>query len=316
MSPSDTVLVLFPGALGDFICWLPALCGLRRRHRGAMLLVARPTLLDLVRFGGTAGASIDRREFADLFTVSAPLAPQTSALLRGFATVYSWTGFGNAIFARRIAEATGGAVHVFGLRAMQEGEHAAEYYVRCTGCADGAAVASVLVEDAEWFASFAERHQFDGRAFLLMHPGSGSTMKNWQGFEAIARCWREHGCGAVVVLSGPAEMESPPAPFADSVAVGGLSLPQVVALLRRSSVYLGNDSGISHLAGAAGARGVVVFGPTDPRVWAPRSEALRVLHAANPCGRCPPDVFCVHRLPVEAVLEVLRRQRTGSSIQA
>ena len=95
------------------------------------------------------------------------------------------------------------------------------------------------------------------------------------------------------------------------IRVAGLSLPQVVALLRRCSLYVGNDSGISHLAGGVGARGVVLFGPTDPHAWAPRSTTLQVLHGPGPCGQCPEDAFCVHRLPVASVLRSLEAQRSS-----
>jgi ADP-heptose:LPS heptosyltransferase len=46
-------------------------------------------------------------------------------------------------------------------------------------------------------------------------------------------------------------------------------------------VYIGNDSGISHLAAAAGAPVVALFGPTDPAVWAPRGPRVRILAAAG-----------------------------------
>jgi ADP-heptose:LPS heptosyltransferase len=89
------------------------------------------------------------------------------------------------------------------------------------------------------------------------------------------------------------------------VHASDLSLAQVAALLRCAALYLGNDSGISHLAGAVGTRGVVLFGPTDPRMWAPRGGRLRVLHAPDACGLCGPEVFCTHRLRPAAVVAAL-----------
>ena len=55
------------------------------------------------------------------------------------------------------------------------------------------------------------------------------------------------------------------------------SLWQVGALLSRADLYVGNDSGVSHLAGAMGARGVVIFGPTCPEQWRPLGGALTVI---------------------------------------
>ena len=55
-----------------------------------------------------------------------------------------------------------------------------------------------------------------------------------------------------------------------------LPLPRLAAVLERS-IFIGHDSGISHLAAAAGANCILLFGPTDPDVWAPKNENVRVL---------------------------------------
>jgi ADP-heptose:LPS heptosyltransferase len=52
--------------------------------------------------------------------------------------------------------------------------------------------------------------------------------------------------------------------------------------LARSRIYIGNDSGVTHLAAAAGTRVVALFGPTDPAVWAPRGPLIRVLATDGP----------------------------------
>jgi heptosyltransferase-3 len=59
-----------------------------------------------------------------------------------------------------------------------------------------------------------------------------------------------------------------------------LPLPQLAAVLEQST-FIGHDSGISHLAAATGARCFILFGPTDPKVWAPQNKDLRVLVAPN-----------------------------------
>lgn len=305
--PHARAVVLFPGALGDFICFLPTLAGLRDRHGGGLLLVANPALLGLVQLPDIATASIDRREIADLFVVGAPVASATRALLGGADAVYSWTGFDNADLAHRLAQASGGRVHLYRFRGMQPGEHATAYYLRCVGLASAAPIS--INQDEEWLARFEQTEQLLGRPLLAVHTGSGSHSKNWQGFAMLIRQWRARFDDAIVMLYGPAEVEWPQASHAGVIHVNDLSLPQVAALLRRSTLYVGNDSGVSHLAGAVGARGVVLFGSTDPVMWAPRGGGLRVLQPAAPCSRCPADVFCVHRLPSEAVMRALDGQR-------
>ncbi len=91
--------------------------------------------------------------------------------------------------------------------------------------------------------------------------------------------------------------------------VGRLSLDEVAALARRAAVYVGNDSGPSHLAEAAGARVVMLFGPSDPLVYGPRSRRAVALTAGlwcSPCfedGRVPPcaNVLCLRSISVERV---------------
>jgi ADP-heptose:LPS heptosyltransferase len=109
----------------------------------------------------------------------------------------------------------------------------------------------------------------------------------------------------VLLLSGPAEEEwSPSAPF--DAHAHNQRLDRVAALLRRAHRYLGNDSGVSHLAGLAGCRGVVLFGPSDPDTWGPLGGRLCVVRSERPCATCGPDRFCVDRAPAARVEALLR----------
>jgi ADP-heptose:LPS heptosyltransferase len=141
--------------------------------------------------------------------------------------------------------------------------------------------------------------------YLLMLPGSGSSAKNWpaENFAALARSLATR-IQSLVIL-GPAEgaLEAVFAkdcskhgdtevvanrtvyPDADGPRViANLELAEVAALARLSRCFVGNDSGVSHLAAAAGAPGLAIFGPTDPARWRPlgrtaviRREPLRAL---------------------------------------
>jgi heptosyltransferase-2 len=63
--------------------------------------------------------------------------------------------------------------------------------------------------------------------------------------------------------------------------VRGRSIGDVAALLRRADLVLCNDTGVMHVAAAARARVLAVFGPTDPFRWAPRCPNLRVVRARD-----------------------------------
>ena len=303
----DSALILFPGALGDFICFLPALVALRARHPGHMLVVAQPALLEIMRLREVATASIDGRAVAQLFTSSPTVTAEAERLLAGFETVYSWTGFGDPDVGRHLAALTGGRVNTYRFRGMAPGEHAVEYYARCAAVAPSTSIGESIADDPNWFATL-QRQQRLGDSFAVIHPGSGSARKNWTGFAAVVRWWQRRARSPLVLLRGPAEEErSANTDCGADIVLDGLTLPQVAAVLRRARLYVGNDSGISHLAAAVGAMGLGLFGPTDPSVWAPRGPHLQTLHASEPCRRCGPEVFCLHRLPAERVLGAVER---------
>jgi ADP-heptose:LPS heptosyltransferase len=301
-------LILFPGALGDFVCFLPALAGLSRADPGGLTLVAKPELLSLLADTGATLVSIDRREIANLYGGEGAVDTNTRELLGSGERAYSWTGAGVSEFVARLSRITAGPAHVFPFRGMRPGEHAVDYYLRCAGVAAQPFVGMLSI-DVAWLADFERRNDFDHRPILALHPGSGSPTKNWTGFHDLAQAWvQRHGDRWwIVVLHGPAEAESKAPEIPGTLTLRQLSLPQAAALLRRCTAYAGNDSGISHLAGAVGAAGVVLFGPSDPGTWAPRADRLRVLHAPEPCSSCGPAIFCRHRLAVERVELELRR---------
>lgn len=293
------VLVLFPGALGDLLCCWPALQALRATAAG-LTLVAGPAAAAALPPRRLALISIDRREIGDLFA-AAPLVAATRTLLGGHQRVESFTGHGVPDFARRLAEASGGVAAVHPSRGMQPGEHATDYYARCFGIVARRPQLPIAPEAAAWAAAFWQRADL-GERTLVVHPGSGSAGKNWQGMSAAATAWRNGG-GRVLMLAGPAEAAADHA-IAHDALLRDASLAQVAAALARAQRYLGNDSGISHLAGLVGARGVAVFGDSDPAIWHPHG-AVQVVHAPQPCVRCGAGQLCTHRLPVDAVLAAL-----------
>jgi N-acetylglucosaminyldiphosphoundecaprenol N-acetyl-beta-D-mannosaminyltransferase len=132
--------------------------------------------------------------------------------------------------------------------------------------------------------------------YLVVHPGSGgySLARRWDVEKLAAaadRLAEQHGLRVVVVGSknddGPALRAAlrTPAPIN---LVGETSLPQLADVLAYAALYLGSDSGVSHLAGAVGAPSVVVFGPTNPNAWRPWNRESRsvVVRAGVECSPC------------------------------
>ncbi len=118
----------------------------------------------------------------------------------------------------------------------------------------------------------------------VIHPGSGSPKKNWppDRFAELARALPD-----VLVLAGPAEEERL-GEIEDACPGRLLFSPDwelLVGALVLATGYVGNDSGITHLAAALGAPTVALFGPTDAAMWGPRgarAKVLRGLEAVTP----------------------------------
>lgn len=125
---------------------------------------------------------------------------------------------------------------------------------------------------------------------LALHPGSGSEKKNWpiQNWVDLVKIFLNRSVlfPTVIFVSGEAdekEMEQLRAVFGCEPRVAfahALPLTQLAAILERST-FIGHDSGISHLAAATAAPCLILFGPTDPGVWAPKNQNARVLLSPN-----------------------------------
>jgi ADP-heptose:LPS heptosyltransferase len=153
--------------------------------------------------------------------------------------------------------------------------------------------------------------------WLAVAPGSGQARKNWplSHYYEVSRALAWQFGLKVVWLAGPAERPLLPylealAQAQDHLLLANRPLPRVARILSRCRLYLGNDSGLTHLAAAvAGPEVLALFGPTDPRVWAPLGPQVNILSA--PCSQAPCAVgrtipcsepHCMEALSPETVL--------------
>jgi len=311
------VMVIFPGALGDLICLLPALGAISQRHRGASVeLMARLELARLAA-GRTVVArahSIDAREVGELFTEADAQSDQTPVnsdarrFFADFDRIYSFFASDDLRFRTRLAAATDGHVSFHPFR--PGGGHVSAAYLRATEIEidETALPVDSRLEPTPDDLAAAARAIVQSKCAssnpIVIFPGSGSTGKNWpaEKFAALASklslsnrasaaapekriTWPSVPAHAlcvaapeksVMVILGPAEISLEPI-FRESGAavLKHLDLPTVAAIARVASAFVGNDSGVSHLAAAAGASGVVIFGPTDPARWRPMAPDAR-----------------------------------------
>jgi ADP-heptose:LPS heptosyltransferase len=307
--------MIFPGALGDLLLVLPTLRRLRRRHDGAhATLVVGDALRGLARLCGVAEEvqSIDAASTAWLFgggTVPPWLARRPM--------VFSWLGSGDPVLGDRLALA-GVPARLLGVERGPGRVHAAVAYARAAGVPatrrELAAEAQIVPPDRPRArALFAEL----ARPVLAIHRGAGASAKRWprDGFAAVAGEWR-HKRGGVIELLGPAEAGDDL--VAGAVPVRDWDLPDVAALLGLVDAYVGNDSGVSHLAGAVGCRGVAIFTATDPARWRPLGRSVVALG-----GRAIDHTRAARQHPSPArVLRALARRESltssdpGSSVRA
>jgi heptosyltransferase III len=118
---------------------------------------------------------------------------------------------------------------------------------------------------------------------ILVHPGSGGLRKIWplQNWWALLRFLCGHYRHPVYLTLGPADERlrsfARSAETLGAVMLEGFSLPGLSALLSECQLFIGSDSGVSHLASLVGTPTIVMFGPTDPAIWAPRGPKVHIL---------------------------------------
>jgi len=138
---------------------------------------------------------------------------------------------------------------------------------------------------------------------VALHPGSGAQRKCWplKNYQRLAALLAEKGF-QVVFLVGPVEQDRWGLEIIRDLdrqvpVLEGLTLPEVAGVLTQCRAYIGNDSGISHLAGAVGIPALIIFGASQARQWKPLGPCV---HVCRVPGRGRP------RWPsVETVLEEL-----------
>jgi heptosyltransferase III len=164
--------------------------------------------------------------------------------------------------------------------------------------------------------------------YAVIRPGASQANKRWptERFAAIAQWLREaHGIATVVNL-GPGD---------EQIAAGGgqhfaglgiimsdLDLHGLVALLAASSLFIGNDTGPTHIAAALGKKSVVIFGASDSKVWSPWKTEHCLVENPFPCKKCPQGKCeslgasqCIFAISVDEVRDACETLLAGVQLQ-
>lgn len=283
------ILVLRGGALGDFIVTLPALQALREQWPDAYIeLAGNARAGELGLISGVLDRLHSQQEgrWSQLYSAE-PLSSDFAAWLQSFDVILNFWPDPDGDIERHLAPlaavfiARGAAVKTtpaaahFCSALEPLGIHTNDYVPR--------------LKLPEPVHAEADRRLEGLSRFLAVHPGSGSPAKNWpidRWTTLLGRMRRPF-----LLVSGEAEAHLPLWPaYLEMRRANQWPLPVLAAALARSTLFVGHDSGVSHLAAAAGARCVLLFGPSDPAVWAPPGATV-IRRGANPGSISVEDVL-------------------------
>jgi heptosyltransferase-3 len=287
------ILVIRGGAIGDFILTLPALKALRDARSNAQIEILgykHIAVLAENRFYAQAVRSIEYGPLGRFFASNSELPAELADYFASFDLIVSYLFDPDRIFEKnlrrcgvenlicgpaKILESAGHAAQQLALPIEELGIEVVDLSERIFP----------LTTDRQFAREFLGNRS---KPIVAIHPGSGSPQKNWPLENWIALSSQGADFSDVehmVVISGDAdeaqtkrlerEWNDRSVCFAKN-----LPLPRLAAVLEHA-IFIGHDSGISHLAAAAGANCILLFGPTDPNTWAPRNNNVRVLRAPN-----------------------------------
>lgn len=286
------ILVIRGGAIGDFILTLPALKALRDAFPHAHIEILgyqHIAALAENRFYAQAVRSIEYGPLSSFFAKNSELPTELANYFARFDLIVSYLYDPDRIFESNLRRC-GIENLVSGPAKLDQGEHAARQLIRPMAelglsIGDFAPKLHPSTLDREFAQEFLRGLP---QPVVAIHPGSGSEKKNWpiENWIELASTSEYGQAGkrpSLIVISGEAdepqrarlenEWKDRPVRFAKD-----LPLPHLVAILE-DAIFVGHDSGISHLAAAAGAQCILLFGPTDPEVWAPLNRNVKVLRA-------------------------------------
>lgn len=266
MTEAKPTLVVHTGGIGDFILACPAIAGLNEER--PVELLGRKDRLELAVAGGLATTAYDleRVGFETLFDDP---SETLRAFLGRFERVVVWMADRDGSLRRGLeaCEIRNFDVHP-GLPPRDWTRHASAYYLECLGMPECKEFSLPIPPGP------VERD-------VIIHPGSGSLNKNWSRENYMALAGQVESMGHEVTWClGPAELEGdrgdPWRTLPEAKRLETDSLVELAGHLAAARMYIGNDSGITHLAAAVGCDTVALFAATNPAVWAPRGPHVRV----------------------------------------
>ena len=331
----ERLLIRGTNWIGDVVMTLPAIAAIRTTWPGAKLFVlAKPWVAEVYRrssdvdevilfeepgrHAGIGGkwrlaAELRRYRFDCAILLQNAIEAAIIARLAGIPCRAGYNTDGRGFL----------LTHSVGRIAAIRGVHQIDYYlemVRALGCLPaGRSVCLRRDDDGVSEAFFNERGIRVGHPLIGIAPGAAfGPAKKWfpERFAAVADRLIDDTGAQAILFGSEGDRESTGEvrknarhPLLDMA--GKTNLREAVALISRCDLFIANDTGLMHIAGALGIPMVAIFGSTNPKTTSPLGEASIVIHHDVPCSPClkpicPTDFRCMELIGVDEVYHAAR----------
>jgi heptosyltransferase-2 len=282
------ILVIRGGAIGDFILTLPALAALRAQFPETHVeVLGYPHIAELARTAGLVDRvqPIEARSLAGFFAAGGALDPATAGYFSRFDIIVSYLFDPDQIFQTNVKQCSR-AQFIVGPHRPNEREatHATQVYLK--------PLERLAIFDADPVPQIRLPPDPAALTTIALHPGSGSEKKNWpeSNWAELIERLVDDSDARILLVGGEAEHERlarlmAKLPSGRGELLRSLPLPELAAHIARCRVFLGHDSGISHLAAAVGLRTLVLWGDTSEAIWRPQGNHVEVLRSSEGLAR-------------------------------
>jgi ADP-heptose:LPS heptosyltransferase len=287
------ILVIRTGAIGDTIVMSVVFQALRKHFPDAWIeVLGAPERIRLINTTGLINqiTSLDSLNFSELYVLDGPISPRVSNYIQQFDTILLYSVDPEKIVTTNLCKIYAQPVYQFDpFPPRGENIHITAYLLRTL---EGLGVYESGILPEIKFLETESQIPISKTCRFALHPGSGNAKKNWPAVHFAEICTRfiQNYAARILLIGGPAEAHSLQViqhalPDHAVDVRQNSSLVDLAAELQHCQYYLGNDSGISHLAAATGIPTLVLFGPSNPQVWRPLGKHVIVL-AGNGRAYC------------------------------
>jgi heptosyltransferase-3 len=293
-SPSGSLLIVHQGAIGDFLLSLPPIEALHLfSPQARFTFLANPNILEIIRARRYLEKVLDCRlsRWSPLYQPGGEIAPADLKSLLPVEGIFVFGRSSSQIVTDNLGRVLRHPAHrIDPFPEPNLGLSVSEYQCHqlqrlgIPALPPPAAALAPTEGDLKEIEAFTRQNLELGERLVCMHPGSGSHKKVWSlaGWLHVLRNFAAHSHLRIALIEGPADASiirllCSHLQGTRFLSVSNWNLGKLTALLHRAELYLGNDSGITHLAAACGVQTIALFGPTEPRIWAPRGPRVSVI---------------------------------------